>query len=117
MWRTLPDPGRAEQVQARSIEAPAGFDTFVSIGVAPGKPEDPVSGFAVAFGGHGHRCFAWAYTTTARGASAAEMIGGRLAAMVERSLARVVIDSELTPRIPRGPRVPRPRPPERVGPP
>lgn len=110
LWRSLPDPGRAEQVQARTIEAPAGFDTYVSIGVVPGKPDAPVSGFAVAFGGHGHRCFAWAYTTTARGASAAGLLGDRLATMVERSLAHVVLESELSPHIRRGPHIPRQRP-------
>jgi hypothetical protein len=103
LWRALPDPGRAEAVQARSIDAPAGFDTFVSIGVVPGKPGDPVAGFAVAFGGHGHRCFAWAYTTTARGPDAGVVLGERLATMVERSLGRVVLESELAPRIPREP--------------
>ncbi len=101
LWRSLPDPARAEEVNARSIDAPAGFDTFVAVGVVAGKPDDPVSGFAVAFGGHGHRCFAWAYTTTARGAGAGVQLGERLAAMVERSLGRVVLESELTPRIPR----------------
>lgn len=103
LWRPFPDPARAEQVQARSIEAPAGFDTFVSIGLLPGKPGDPVTGFAVAFGGHAHRCFAWAYTTTAKGAGVGILLGERLATMVERSLGRVVLESELTPRIPREP--------------
>jgi hypothetical protein len=106
LWRALPDPARAEEVKARSIDAPAGFDTFVSVGVVAGKPDDPVSGFAVAFGGHGHRCIAWAYTTTARGPGAGVLLGEQLAAMVERSLGRVVLDSELTPRIDQGPRIP-----------
>jgi hypothetical protein len=101
LWRTMPDPGRAEEVEARSIDAPAGFDTFVSIGVAPGTPDQPVRGFAVAFGGHGHRCFAWAYTTTARGPGAGPVLGERLATMVERSLGGVVLESELSPHIPR----------------
>lgn len=101
LWRTFPDPSRAEEVNARSIEAPAGFDTFVSVGVLPGKQDGVVSGFAVAFGGHAHRCFAWVYTTAASGAGAGPVLGERLATMVERSLGRVVIESELTPRIPR----------------
>jgi hypothetical protein len=103
LWRTLPDPARADEVKARSMEAPAGFDTFVSVGVLASKPDEPVSGFAVAFGGHGHRCFAWAYTTTARGPGAGAVLGDRLGAMVERSLGRVVLESELSPRIPREP--------------
>ncbi len=101
LWRTLPDPTHAEEVNARTLDAPAGFDTFVSVGLLPGKPDAPVSGFAVAFGGHGHRCFAWAYTTTARGAGAGPVLGERLATMVERSLGKVIIESELTPRIQR----------------
>jgi hypothetical protein len=101
LWRTLPDPARAVEVQARSIDAPAGFDTFVAVGVLAGKPDEPTSGFAVAFGGRGHRCFAWAYTTAARGPGAGALLGDRLGAMVERSLGGVVVESKLTPRIPR----------------
>ncbi len=100
-WRTLPDPTRGDPVKASSIDAPAGFDTFVSVGIVPGKPGEPVAGYAVAFGGRGHRCFAWAFTTIARGAGAAAVLGERLSAMVERSLGRVVIESELVPHIPR----------------
>ncbi len=81
-----------------SVDAPAGFDTFVSVGILPGKPGEPVAGFALAFGGHGHRCFAWAYTTTARGPAAAQILGERLSTMVERSLERVVLESEVAPR-------------------
>ena len=101
LWRVFPDPATAGEVNARSLEAPAGYDTFVSVGVVTGKPDDPVSGFALAFGGHGHRCFAWAYTTTARGPGAALLLGERLATMVERSLGQVEIESETVPRIPR----------------
>jgi hypothetical protein len=101
LWHTFPDPSRAAEVKARSVDAPGGFDTFVSIGVVTGKPEEPIAGFALAFGGRGHRCFAWAYSTLARGPGAAELLGERLATMVERSLGKVVIESELAPRIPR----------------
>lgn len=101
LWRTLPDPARAETVNARFIDAPAGFDTFVSVGLVTGKQDAPVSGFAVAFGGHGHRCFAWIYTTTASGPGAGPILGERLATMVERSLGKAVIASELVPKIPR----------------
>jgi hypothetical protein len=108
LWRTFPNPARAEEVKARSMDAPAGFDTFVSIGVLPGKsPDDPIAGFALAFGGHAHRCFAWAFTTVARGPGAAAVVGERLATMVERSLGKVVVESELVPHIPRD--LPNPR--------
>jgi hypothetical protein len=99
LWRTFPDPSRAETVNERTIDAPAGFDTFVSVGVLPGKPGEPVTGFALAFGGHAHRCFAWAYTTTGNGADAAALLGERLATMVERSLGRLVIESKLLPNV------------------
>lgn len=103
LWRAFPDATRADIVQARSIDAPAGFDTFVTIGVVPAKPGEAISGFAIAFGGRAHRCFTWAYTTTARGALAEQILGERLATMVERSLGRVIYESDLTPRIPREP--------------
>jgi hypothetical protein len=99
LWRTLPDPSKADAVKDRSIDAPAGFDTFVSVGIVPGKPDQPVSGFALAFGGHAHRCFAWIFTTTATGAEAAALVGERLGTMVDGSLARVVVESKLTPKI------------------
>jgi hypothetical protein len=99
LWRDLPDPARAEAVQERSLDAPAGFDTFVSVGVLAGKPDTPLAGFALAFGGRAHRCFAWAYTTTASGPAAAGVVGERLATMVERSLGKVVLESELAPRV------------------
>ena len=95
------------------MDAPAGFDTFVSIGVLPGKSaDDPIAGFALAFGGHAHRCFAWAFTTVARGPGAAAVVGERLATMVERSLGKVVLESELVPHIPRD----RPKPGRWTGP-
>ncbi len=73
----------------------------MSVGLLPGKQGGVVSGFAVAFGGHGHRCLAWIYTTAASGPGAGPVLGERLATMVEQSLGRVIIESELTPRIPR----------------
>jgi hypothetical protein len=99
LWRTFPDAASAESVEEHSIDAPSGFDTFVAVGVMAKKPGEPVNGFALAFGGHGHRCFAWAYTTTGRGPGAAELLGERLATMVERSLRRIVYESELTPDV------------------
>jgi hypothetical protein len=99
LWKTFPDPSRAENVEQHSIDAPAGYDTFVSVGVLAGKPGEPVTGFALAFGGHLHRCFVWAYASTARGPGAAELLGERLATMVERSLGRVVIQSKLEPNV------------------
>ena len=105
LWRTLPDRGQAEVMQDRSIDAPVGFDTQLLVATVPGKAGSgaPIAAFALAFGAHGHRCFAWAYTTSAAGAGAERVVGERLAAMVERSLSKVVLENELVPRIERAP--------------
>jgi hypothetical protein len=102
LWRKLPERSDAEVMQERSLNAPDGFDTKVEVGLQPGKkPGDPISAFAVAFGSHVHRCFAWAFTTTAAGPGADAAIAERLAAMIDGSLAKVVLENELVPRIPR----------------
>lgn len=105
LWLTLPDRARAEVMQDRSIDAPVGFDTQLLVATVPGKAGSgaPIAAFALAFGAHGHRCFAWAYTTSATGAGAERVVGERLAAMVERSLRKVVLENELVPRIEREP--------------
>ncbi len=97
LWEKLPDPGRAESVQQRSIDAPRGFDTLVQVGVVAGKAGDPLRGFVVAFGAHAHRCFAFVYTTVASGAGAEATVGERLATIVERSLGGVVVENGLAP--------------------
>jgi hypothetical protein len=98
LWQKLPDPTRAESVQQRSIDAPAGFDTFVQVGVT-GKPGAPIEAFVVAFGARAHRCFAFAYTTTASGPGASAVVGERLAPIVERTLGAAVFESALTPTV------------------
>lgn len=105
--RALPERGAAEILQDRGLEAPAGFDTRLLVGIVAPKPGAPLGAFAVAFGAHGHRCFAWAFTTSAAGPGAERVVGERLAAMIEGSLSRVVIESDLTPRIEREPARPR----------
>jgi hypothetical protein len=100
LWRSFPDTSRADAVQARSIDAPPGYDTFVSVGVMPEeRPSEPVTGFALAFGGRGHRCVAWAFTTSATGPRAAALVGERLAMMVDGSLGRVTLASKLAPHV------------------
>jgi hypothetical protein len=108
LWRKLPDGAGAEILQDRALDAPAGFDTHVLVGLVAGKPGAPIDAFAVAFGAQRHRCFAWAYTTSAAGPGAERVLGERLAAMVEGSLAKAAIDDGLAPRIPREPIAPRP---------
>jgi hypothetical protein len=108
LWKAFPETARAESVQERSIDAPPGYDTFVSVGVVPGRPNEPLAGFALAFGGHAHRCFAWAFATTASGADAASVIGERLATMVDGSLGKVVVESKLAPVLREAPEFQRP---------
>jgi hypothetical protein len=106
LWRDLPGGEGAVLVERRRIDVPAGFDTAVEIGiVAPARAGLPVEGFAVAFGGWARRCFAYVVTTRAAGPEAERAVAGRLAAMVEVSLAGVRLESDLSPAIPRrGPR-------------
>ena len=103
LWLTLPERTSLELVQDRSIGAPDGFDTQLVMGVVPGKAGEAITAFALAFGAHLHRCFAWVYSTRAAGPGAPGVVGERLAAMVERSLGKVELDNELAPRIKRDP--------------
>lgn len=107
LWRKLPERAGAEIVQDRAIDAPAGFDTRLLVGVVAGKPGAPIAAFALAMGAHAHRCFVWSYATIAEGPGAEKVVGERLATMVEASLAKVTVESELTPRIQREPEGPR----------
>lgn len=103
LWKKLPERGNAEILQDRAIDAPAGFDTRLLVGVLAGRPGAPIGAFATAFGAHAHRCFVWVYTTSAEGPGAERVLGERLAAMVEASLAKVAIENELVPRLQREP--------------
>jgi hypothetical protein len=107
LWRKLPERAGADIMQERAIDAPPGFDTRLLVGVVSGKPGAPISAFALAMGAHAHRCFVWSYTTTAQGLGAEQVVGERLATMVEASLAKVRMESDLTPRIQREPAGPR----------
>jgi hypothetical protein len=105
LWKALPERLGAEVVQDRAIDAPAGYDTHLLVGLhASHKPGAKITAFALAFGSHAHRCFAFAYTTEAEGPGAERALGERLAAMVEGSMAKVKVDTDLIPRIPREPR-------------
>jgi hypothetical protein len=62
-----------------------------------------VTGFAMAFGGWAHKCFAYVLTTTASGKDVERLIAFRLATMVELSLLNVTIEREVDPEVPREP--------------
>lgn len=101
--RALPDRAGADILQDRAVDAPAGFDTQLVVGVAAAKPGAPIAAFALAIGARAHRCFVWSYTTTAEGLGAERVVGERLAIMIETSLMKAAIDDELRPQIPREP--------------
>ncbi|AKT43000.1 uncharacterized protein CMC5_072270 [Chondromyces crocatus] len=109
-WRKLPGGEGSVVIEQRRIDAPAGFDTVLTVGIVPPvPPSTAVEGFAVAFGGRAFRCFAYAAATHAEGPDAAPLVATRLAALVELSLAGVHLESELTPARPASPRPPAPR--------
>jgi hypothetical protein len=112
LWRDLPAREGADVVDRRRINVPPGFDTIVEVGVRPETPkrrgarapgEIAIAGFAMAFGGWAHRCFAYVLTTSASGKEAERLVAVRLATMVELSLLNVTIESETDPAVPREP--------------
>jgi len=100
-WAKLPQREGADILRKERLDVPAEFDTIVEIGVVPPKAGAALDAFAMAFGGNVRRCFAYVYTTSATGPDAEQLVGGRLAVMVDGSLGKVRLESELTPRIPR----------------
>ncbi len=109
---------KLNEIDRLSVKAPKGFDTEVVVGtkvpVEPPKAPSPpvptservVIGVVLAVGVRGRRCFAYYYETRASGLGAEKNVGQRLALMVERSLQRVIVTSDLDPDIPRGPLAP-----------
>lgn len=102
LWRDLPRREGASVFERRRVDVPRGFDTRVDLGVVPSRAGAPVGGFALAFGGWARRCFAFVYTTSAGGAEAGRVLADRLAAMSE-ALDSVMLQSALSPAIPRQP--------------
>jgi hypothetical protein len=107
LWRDLPAREQADIVDKRRINVPPGFDTIVEVGVtsesARGSGDLTIEGFAMAFGGWAHRCFAYVLTTRASGKDAERLVAVRLATMVELSLQNVTVERETDPAVPREP--------------
>jgi hypothetical protein len=107
LWRDLPGRERADIVDRRRIDVPPGFDTIVEVGVTPetkgARGDLAIEGFAMAFGGWAHRCFAFVLTTKASGKDAERLVAVRLATMVELSLLNVSVEREIDPDVPREP--------------
>ncbi len=111
LWRKLPDKEGADLVEQRSVNVPPDFDTRVEVGVVTPLPgargakatDAGIRGFVLAFGGKGHRCFAYVLTTRAEGPGAEQAVGERLAAMVQGSLEKIRLRNDLDPALPREP--------------
>jgi hypothetical protein len=102
-WKTLPPRDGTDVLRREPIPVPPDFDTVVELGVVAPRPGVPLQAVALAFGGWAHRCFAFVYQTVATGPGAEQLIGARLAAMVDGTLANTRFESDLVPRIPREP--------------
>jgi hypothetical protein len=104
LYRNLPERALAEIVEQKAVGVPKDFDTVVEVGVIasrePGK--EGIMAFAMAFGGWARRCFAYVFTTSARGKGTEEIVGERLGTMVQGSLEKLVFESDIDPRIERG---------------
>jgi hypothetical protein len=90
-------------IAQQTVDVPSGFDTLVEVGIDAAAAGENLSGFVTAFGGRGHRCFAYVFKTTAGGPGREQVVGERLGVMVERSLLLTKLHSELVPEIPRDP--------------
>jgi hypothetical protein len=80
---TLPRPDPDMLVDSRALEAPAGFDGLLVVGVEPAPPGG-ARGHALAVGAAVGRCFLLAFDTVAEGADAALVVGDRLRMLVDR---------------------------------
>lgn len=96
-FRALPAREGSELMETRPVPVPAEFDTRVEVRFVPAAARQTLRGFALAFGGWAHGCFAFVFTTSASGPGAEEVIGDRLALVVEGSLTALTVESPLRP--------------------
>lgn len=102
LWRKLPERSGAEIVETRPVNVPPDYDTVVEVGVSPSpgpKGAGSIDAFAMAFGARVRRCFAFVFTTSASGAGAEAAVGERLGAMVQGSLEKIEVESDLESRV------------------
>ncbi|MFO0550833.1 MAG: hypothetical protein U0271_20760 [Polyangiaceae bacterium] len=83
--KSLPQREGAEIVDTLDLDLPAGFDTRADVALVPDM-KGGLFGFVLAFGGYARGCFAYVFATHAEGVKADEIVGDRLALMVEGSL-------------------------------
>jgi hypothetical protein len=90
--RALPEREGSDLLEERAVNVPPDFDTALEVRIVAPQEGDSVRGFAMAFGGWVHTCFAYVFTTTAEGPGAEAALGDRLAAMTQSSLAGITMD-------------------------
>jgi hypothetical protein len=99
-FRALPSREGSRLVEARRIAVPPEHDTIAEVRVMPlvraqnESKNAPVEGFVIAFGGWAKKCFAFVFTTRA---DDERIVAARLATIVDGSLARTRVESELLP--------------------
>jgi hypothetical protein len=90
LWRPeIPDPGGHTALDQRRLDKPSGYTTRAVAGVRPLGHTGELEGFALAFGATIGRCYAFVYTTRARGAGADNAIADRLAVVMDGILPAV----------------------------
>jgi len=96
-WRALPEREGSRLIESRRVAVPEDHDTVAEVRLGPRAPV--VTGFVLAFGGWAKRCFAYVFVTKDEDP---RVVTDRLATMMDGSLARTKVRSELVaPREPR----------------
>lgn len=90
--RPLPEREGSDLLEERAVNVPPDLDTALEVRIVAPEEGGSVRGFAMAFGGFAHACFAYVFTTTAEGPGAETALGDRLAAMTQSSLAAITMD-------------------------
>jgi len=94
LWRPgIPMPSADTALDRRKLFQPRGYVTRAVAGVRPVGRTGALEGFVLAFGATIGRCFAFVYTTHARGTGAEAAIGDRLALVADGVLPAVRIRS------------------------
>ncbi len=86
---TLPVADPSTVVDSRRIDAPAGYDVRLVVGVEPSA--EGVHGYAVAVGAAVSRCYAGVYEIWAGGPGAVERVAEQLAVMVPAVIETLVV--------------------------
>ena len=102
-WRNLPSIEGADLLEEKPLDVPPGFDTNVRVALMTDEAHGSLFGFALAFGGLAHKCFAYVYVTKAEGRGADVKVADRLAKIVAGSLSKIRFESDLSPDIERTP--------------